>query len=364
MSLPETRLARTFLTATGFTTARQVVRALGAVQAQDYEGAKWGIAQRATGLRDADLDGDFDQGRLLRTHILRPTWHLVDPVDIRWLLALTAPHVKRTMATYDRQLGLDEPTFRQSRSALERALRDRDFLTRTEIKAVLLRARVGPLGVQQTAHLLMRAELDGLIVSGPRRGKQFTYALLDERVLSTPLPDRDWSLRELALRYFRTRGPATASDFSWWSGLRMPDVTRAVEASRDALDHADVRGTRYFDGGGAVPRRRPSAHLLPNYDEFFIGYRDRSAIGQRLGTVNVVTGGSAQISNVVVVNGQLVGGWRRTVRQQGVRLNLRLATSLTPAERSRVQRAVRRYEAFLDMPVRVEWFPVRRLHHR
>jgi hypothetical protein len=202
------------------------------------------------------------------------------------MLALTGPRVVKILARYDRELGLDDKVYRRSNAALAKALRDGVHLTRTELKAVLGEARVGPLDGQRTARLMMRAELDAVVCSGPRRGKQFTYALLDDRVPPVATVARDEALLELTRRYFRTRSPATAQDFAWWSGLAMSDVKRGIDLARADLEQATVDGKTYWSSGPSSGRSRPSACLLPNYDEFFIGYRDRSAIGKRLASVS------------------------------------------------------------------------------
>ncbi|HEX6313208.1 MAG TPA: winged helix DNA-binding domain-containing protein, partial [Gemmatimonadaceae bacterium] len=290
----------------------------------------------------------------LRTHVLRPTWHFVDPRDIRWMLRLTGPLITKRMAPYDRHLELDGPVFRRCNAALERALRDGQHLTRAEIKTVLGRARVPALGVQRTAHILMRAELDQVICSGPRRGKQFTYALFDERAPAGGRRDPDEDLLDLTRRYFRTRSPATAQDFSWWSGLPMTLVRRGIDMARSEMESLTIGGTTYWVAGPGLARRGHSAHLLPNYDEFFIGYRDRRAIGERLRSARTVTGGSAAIGNVIVVDGQLAGGWKRVPTRRGITLRLTLSSPLSEAERRRVLREVRRFQAFVETAVTVE----------
>jgi hypothetical protein len=355
MDIARQRLARTFLATRPWSTGRDVVRALGAVQAQDYEGAKWALSMRTSGATDAAIEREFESGTILRTHVLRPTWHFVDPTDIRWMLALTGPRVMKTMSTYDGKLGLDGKAFRKSHAALTRALRDHAHLTRTELKAVL-EPKVGPLGtgatgVQRVAHLMMRAELEGVICSGPRRGKQMTYALLDERVPSAPSISRDEALLELTRRYFRTRSPATPQDFSWWSGLAMADARRGIDLARDELESVSIGDVVYWMHGDTPGRQKPSAWLLPNYDEFFIGYRDRSAIGTRLKSVKAVTGGNALIAHVIAIDGQLVGGWRRSPARDSIRLKVQLMAPLTSTEQKRVLAEVRRFGTFIGLPV-------------
>ena len=210
---------------------------------------------------------------------------------------------------------------------------------------------VGPSGVQRTAHIMMRAELDAVVCSGPRRGKQFTYALLDERVASTTPSDRDEALLELARRYFHGRSPATAQDFGWWSGLPMPDVKRGIDLARTELEPVTIEGKKYWSAASAIAKPSPSAHLLPNYDEFFIGHRDRSAIGGRLASVKSVTGWNALSAHVVAIDGHLVGGWRRSPGRDAVVLDMKILTRLTATERDRLLKEVRRYATFAGKTV-------------
>lgn len=213
------------------TTAEQVVEHMLAVQAQDYPVAKWSLAQRATGILDADVDAALTAGTILRTHVLRPTWHFVRPADLRWLVELTAPRVRAVNASMERKLGLDDEVFARSNAALLSALAGGASLTRTEI-ASLLRARGIEAEGLRLGYLLMRPELDLLICSGPLRGKQQTYALLDERVPHPPASvSRDVALTQLVRRYLTSRGPATAKDLATWSSLPITTIRRALEAT-------------------------------------------------------------------------------------------------------------------------------------
>ena len=352
MDIARQRLVRSFLNGSPFTAGREVVRTLGAVQAQDYDGAKWALAQRTrAGMTDQALEQEFAAGHIVRTHVLRPTWHFVDPLDIRWMLALTGPRIMASMAPYNRHLELDAATFRRTNAAIAKALRDGKSLTRAELKAVLGETKPGTLGVQRVAHIMMQAELEALICSGPRRGRESTYALLDERVPAAPPLERDEALLKLTRCYFRTRAPATAQDFSWWSGLKMADVRRGIDLARSELESATIDGVEYWSNGDPPARPKPLAHMLPNYDELFIGYRDRSAMGQRLKSVKAVTGGSALIANVIFMDAQLVGGWRRSPGKDAIRLKVEILAPLNGAEEKRLMAEVRRYESFLGKPV-------------
>ncbi len=347
------RLANQFLTTTGPKRASDVVRALGAVQAQDYAGAKWALAQRVRGATHVDIEREIDGGSILRTHVLRPTWHFVAPEDIRWMLALTAPRVSTAMAYYNRRLELDAAVFRRSNAVLTKALAGGKSLTRGELKGSLERAGIPITTGQRLGHLMMQAELDAVICSGPRRGKQFTYALLDERAPPTATKDRDEALLELTRRYFATRGPATVRDFAWWSGLTVADVKRGIDIAGRELQQIALDGGTYWLGAGRArrPKRSPSAHLLPNYDEYFIGFKDRSAIVQRLVDAKAVTAGNALLAHVVFVDGQLVGGWTRSVEKKSIVVTLTLQARLNAAERKRVAAAARAFGEFLNVPV-------------
>jgi hypothetical protein len=349
------RLAAQHLVRPSLDHPADVVRALGAVQSQDYAGAKWAIGLRLASGDDARVERAANEGAIVRTHVLRPTWHFVAPEDLRWMLALTAPAVKRRMATYDRQMGIDEPLVRRSTAAMAKALRGGRHLTRIELGAALRRARIPVASTSHLAHLAMQAELDAVIVSGPRRGKQSTYALVDERVPPTAPLDRDEALLRLTTRYFATRSPATPRDLAWWSGLSVGDARRGIEMAGAALEREDIGGTAYWSDPASRDDEAasPLAHLLPNYDEYFIGYRDRGAIARRIASAAIVTGWGPGIPHVVIVDGQLVGGWKRTVGARRAAVELAPATTLTKAERRAVAAAAERYGHFLGVPTEI-----------
>ena len=355
------RLEHQHLVSPALRTAAEVVRALGAVQAQDYPSAKWAIAQRSVGLTDNDVERAYASGEILRTHVLRPTWHFVLPEDVRWMLALTASRIAAAMAYQNRALGLDAIVFRRSNGALERALRDNKSLTRAELTVVLREAGVEASTGQHVGQLLMQAELDAVIISGPRRGNQLTYVLFDERVLASSPRERDEALHDLARRYYATRGPATLQDFAWWSGLTVAEAKRAIEACGSLLSREthDGREHWYAASSGARSRTRRLAHLLPNYDECFVGLKDRSAFGVRLTEARRNARVDALMGHVIFVDGQIVGAWQRTLGKNPT-VALRLFVPLTRAEEKLVERAAARLGEFLGRPVVVSLSPRRR----
>ena len=341
------RLANQYLTGPGLRSPVDVVRALGAVQAQDYNGAKWAVGLRTRSATDRDVEHALASGAILRTHVLRPTWHFILPEDIRWMLALTGPRISAAMGIYNPRLGLTKAVFRRSHAIIEKALAAGGHLTRQELAAELRRARIDTSDFR-LARLVMQAEVDALICSGPRRGKQFTYALLDTRAPSAPAMDRDEALSRLARIYFATRGPATAHDFAWWSGLLVSDAKRAIEILGKALTSLTIDEKPFWtiERSKPAPPIEGTAHLLPNYDEYFIGHRDRSAIGRRLKGVELVTGGDARVSHVVLVHGELIGRWKRVARDGHAKADVTLVGRVSAAERTAIERAKARFEAF------------------
>ncbi len=326
---------------------------LAAVQSQDYAGAKWGLAQRLADATDAALDAAFNSGAILRTHVLRPTWHFVTPADIRWLLALTAPRVHAVNASMYRKLGLDQATFGRSDAALVSALAGHTYLTRDELRDCLERAGVVTGTGQRLAYLVMHAELDGLICSGPRRGRQFTYALLAERAPQARVLDREAALAELAGRYFTSRGPASVPDFARWSGLTVAEATVGLRHVKAGLDQAAVDGqTLFFPPPSPASPPSPQAHLLSIYDEYIAGYKDRRPVVAEEHAARLWALGNA-LSYILVLDGQVVGTWRRDLRADAVVVEMTPFRPLTHAEGGAVNLALQRYGAFLGLPVEV-----------
>lgn len=354
--IADQRLANQRLLKPTLERAIDVVSLLGAVQAQDYGAAKWGLAQRTRNATDADIEQEISAGAIVRTHILRPTWHFVAAADIHWMLALSAPRVHAANAYYYRHLELDEGVFSKSRKVLIKALQGGKQLTRVELGGALEKAGIPMKDPRRLSASMMRAELDGVVCSGARRGKQFTYTLLDERVSRARVLDRDEALAELARRYFSTRGPATADDFSWWSGLTKSDSKRAADAAAPGLEHEIIDGMSYWfpTATRLTKRRTPIAHLLPNYDEYFIGFRDRGAFAKRLRAAGIEARTDALSGHILAINGQIVGGWGRTLRGKEAIVRLKLLQRLTAPENRAVEQAVRDFGEFLGIESKIQ----------
>ena len=330
------------------------VRWLGAVQAQDYGEAKWGIALRTSATTDAAVDKAFNRGAFVRLHALRPTWHFVAPEDLRWLLALTSPRVHAANARVYRRLELDAAVLERARSIIVKALRDRHHRTRAELGALLQEKRIHASG-QRLAYLLMHCELDGVVCSGPLQGGKHTYALVAERVPPTAAKSRDEALVELALRYFTSHGPATAHDFAWWSGLTVREARQGAELAR-ALESVALNGKTYWfaEHDLSVGTDPQVIHLLPNYDEHLVAYRDHGPSLDPRAPDALRNWGNALTSHMVTRNGLVVGGWRRTIADERIAITLDLKAPLKPAERRALHAAAEEYGKFKGLPAIVE----------
>ena len=332
-----------------------VVRLFGALQAQDYPAAVWAIAQR-TDLDRGDIDADYQAGRLIRTHVLRPTWHLVAADDLRWLLELTGPRVNRANAPTYRREGLDAATLARGQDLLVEALADGP-LTRQQLGSALERLGFPAAGLR-LGYVIMAAELDRLICSAGFLGKQHGYARFDDRVPLAPAIDRDAARRELATRYYRGHGPATAADLAWWSGMTLGDARAATADAGDALESARVDGREcWWEAGAGEPaatsdRLARRVHLLPNFDEYTVAYRDRENLTSPL----VDRPFEDRLNrHIVLVDGVVGGGWRNENSSKEHLIEVRLATEPTPEVDAGIRAAADWYGRVNGVTVRVEY---------
>jgi hypothetical protein len=352
LTISEARLHHQHLSRPPLDRPEDVVHWLGAVQAQDYAGAKWAIAQRSRTTSETELDRLFNDGLILRTHVMRPTWHFVTPADIRWLLGLTAPRVNAISAYYYRKFELDDAVFRRSNAAIVRALRDGKQRTRAELGQALKSAGLFADGLR-LSYLVFRAELEGIVCSGALRGKQFTYALLDDRVPPTKRLTRDEALAELASRYFSSHGPALLQDFAWWSCLTISDANAGAAMARPALKQETIDGKTYWFSSlpKLAPQKKPTVYLLPNYDEYLIAYKERSASFDQSLITHPDQVKGALWAHIVVLNGMVVGGWRRSIKKQAVTIETKLLLKLDQEQQKALKAAAERYGQFLGKPV-------------
>jgi hypothetical protein len=346
------RLHNQLITRHTFEKVEDVVRWLCAVQAQDYGAAKWALGLRIQNATDEIIEQAFASGAILRTHVMRPTWHFVSPTDIRWLLALTAPRVNAGNASWYRRLELDDALFMHSNAVLAKELQGGKQLTRAELISVLQRASFIADDLLRFTYIIMRAELDGIICSGARRGKQFTYALLDERAPQARILDRDEALAELTVRYFTSRGPATLQDFVWWSGLAVSDARTGLDMVTPKLMNEVIDEQTYWYSSSTSHAKALSqtVYLLPNFDEYIVGYTDRTAVFDASHIQKLDARENVLFNHTIVLDGQVIGTWKRTIQKDLVILTPNLFTTLTRAETSALVESANRYGAFLDIP--------------
>ena len=354
------RLHASGLLATRFVSPEEVVGWFGAVQSQDYPGASWGIGRRlGPGTTASVIDEAFDAGRVLRTHAMRPTWHFVLPADVRWILELTSPRVQRLNATYYRKTELDATTLAAAADVIARSLEGGRHMARPELARALEAAGIATDG-QRLSLLVMYAELEGVVCSGPRRGRQFTYALLDERTgrARAPARTREAALAELTRRYFASHGPAQPRDFAWWSGLTIADAKAGLAMAGPEIVHERIDGADWWwapppGGDPEIPAGGPLVHLLPNYGEYLGSYRDHAPtfddamLGERWAE-------ELFAAHLVVRDGMAIGGWKREIRRHEVIVRPDVLVELDAAGQAALERAAATYGRFVGLPARIE----------
>jgi len=322
----------------------EVLKSLVAIQGQDYAGAKWGLAQRTRNCTNDQVEQALTNGRILRLHVMRPTWHLVSADDIRWLVELTAPRVHAACNSYFRKAGLDDKVLRRTNKVITKVLLGGHQLTR----AAVTTAGIEPGDSTRFGHILLHAELDGLICSGARKGNQFTYALLAERAPRSRMLERDEALGEITSRYFSTRGPATVHDFVWWSGLKIADARRGIEINGYRLESSSINDKQYWFSADKGPAKKLArrVHLLPLYDEYFIAYKDRSAAVHP--NANRFQGKTSLVFDPpMVMDGRSVGVWERVLGRSSVKIKLHPFIRLKSSDRADFREAAASYAEFL-----------------
>jgi winged helix DNA-binding protein len=345
------RLATQRLTGDAPSTAAEVVRMLGCVQSQEYGHALWSLGMRTSGLTAADVQAEFDSGFFLRTHILRPTWHFVAAEDIRWILQVTAPRVQKLNQTIYRQHGLDPATLEQGLAIIIEELEGRRYRTRVELARALADRGLASQGVG-LAYIVMNAELAGVICSGPVRGAQQTYALLEERVPRSTGADarsasgaRRADIPELAARFFLGHGPASLQDLARWSSLTVGQCRDALDVIKDQLGCISVEGEElWFDPAAPPPGPVPGALLLPLYDELTLSY---PVINFPQSTGHPHQRGEDLFIGCVIISETNVGLWRRTLRGRKMIMEITVSAGVLPKSRDILEAAAADLATFL-----------------
>lgn len=345
------RMQNQGLASTSFRSAEEAVEVLGAVQAQDFPNSKWGIGLRLRRATNETLDEAFNKGKILRTHVMRPTWHYVSPHDILWMQSLTGPRVLQMMGHYNRKLELSPEFFQKTSKLLTRMLQGENFLTRQEIGKELHKEGM-KLTPQKIAHVVMQAELEGSICSGPLKGKQHTYALIDERAPKARVLPREAALKELVLRYFTAHGPATVKDFVWWSGLTVKDTLHGIHLNGSKIHSMPFQETTfYFSPKQKPPQTDPEKmYLLPNYDEFTIGYTSKHAL-YLPPQVSISFG--VGFYHALMQNGMVLGTWKRSPAKKHFSIQTRLVNALSKAQQQSLHAATKAYGVFFGKETKI-----------
>lgn len=351
MTLPEIarcRLANQQLAGTSFSQPTDLLAWFGAIQGQEYAPAKWALGLRLPHLKDEDIERELTTGTIVRTHLLRPTWHFVAAADIRWMLQLTAPRVHAVNAYMYRQCELDSRLLNRCQDIMIKRLEGGKQLTRKVLNEAFRENGIIAEG-HRLSYIMGYAELEGLICSGARQGNQFTYALLEERVPPSPAKSPDEALVELTKRYFLSRGPATIKDYSTWSGLTVSDCKRGLSMLGNAMTTVKVDGKEYHGDPDALsnPKPHPEIVLLPIYDEFIMGYKDREAI--LLFRNSFESKPFLPFDNTIVQDGQIIGSWKRTFQKNSIDFKYQFLESPDQEQSDLFEKAVRRFETFTGL---------------
>jgi hypothetical protein len=338
------RLVNQQLTRSDFTDPGALVRWMGCIQAQDYGAAVWAIGNRITRIGYSDIERDFNKGRILRTHILRPTWHFIAPEDIRWMLKLTGGKVRRILQRYLKKTGVEEKDLKLSKKIFEKELAGSRWLTRSTLNEMLKSKKINTDEIRMAFHL-MDAELEGLICSGPRQGKQFTYMLLEERVPAFKPIDGREAVSEMTKRYFQSRGPATQKDFCWWSGLSTQEAKLGLEMNEKNMACEKIKGAGYWFYEGKAQLKTTGIQLLPVYDEYAVGYHDRSAI---IHPDHLNLSGSGIFRPVIIHQGKIAGLWKKIAGKGKIHVEKQLFTPMNQAAAAALEKAEKAYKRFLE----------------
>jgi hypothetical protein len=342
------RLANQQIVATRCQEPAEVVASLGAMQAQDYLGTLWAIGLRLPAATETDIEQAIADRTIIRTWPLRSTLHFVAAADVHWLLEFLGPRIVATAGLRHEQFGLDKTVLTRIRRVLVKALQSDQQLTRDEIYTLLQRARISVEG-QRGYHILWRMGVDRIICFGARRGKQQTFTLLEEWSPKVRVLDSDAALAELTLRYFQGHGPATLPDFVWWSGLKISDARTGLAMVSARLESVTVNDTVYWMNPASLGRTASVVSLLPGFDEYLLGYRDRSASLDPLDAQKIQPGSNGIFAATIVINGKITGTWKRVFAKKSVAISTDLFRSLTKAEARALEVAMGRYCEFLGM---------------
>lgn len=350
-NIPLIRLTNQLILSHNINTVKKVVAWMGAMQAQDFKMAKWAIGLRLQKVNEHTVEDAINKGEIIRTHLLRPTWHFVSSEDIFWMLKLTAPQIKSSLKSRHRQLNIDESEIRKCNRILENELRDEKHLTRDQLISRLKQSKI-EIKNNRASHIFLLAELEGLICSGSSKNGKQTYALLEERVKNKIIISKEEALSKLALKYFTSHSPATLQDFIWWSGLPAKDAKSALDMVQSNFISEEINGNKYLINKlySLSSNNRNSIHMLPAYDEFIISYKDRSA-SIRMESIRKVISSNGLFRPSIEINGEITGIWKPIRKSNNVVIGIYLFQKQKKIIKNIIEKVALEYGNFLQKKI-------------
>ncbi|WP_343696045.1 winged helix DNA-binding domain-containing protein [Flavobacterium sp.] len=333
---------------------QEIVKHFGAMQAQDYAMAKWAIGSRCDA-SEKEIEEAVNSAQIIRTHILRPTWHFVSPEDIYWMLDLAGPQVKRMTISGAKKFGFDSKKLEQANNSIEKLLSGNNHLTRDEI--------MQELGIKRTskedflsAAIMMHAEQDGLVCNGRMKGKKITYGLLEERVQKPKTKlTKEEALAKLALRYLESHGPATLLDFSWWSGFPPTICAKAIDAIKLQLEFVEIENQNYYFVNQNIEKVnfKQSIHFLPAFDEILISYKTREASFLTDHQTKVFTNNGI-FKPIILEDGKVIGIWKRTIKKDHAKIETEFFNETENSKKQILFEGIKSFEKYLGTKIVIE----------
>lgn len=353
--IAQLRLSNQQLTMKDLNSAKDLVNWMGAVQAQDFGMSKLAISSRLKNSNEEKINTSLDNAEILRTHLLRPTWHLVSADNIYWILNLSAPRLKRILKNRLKDLEISKFVLIKSFKILERNLDGNKSLSRKKIVELFKEEKI-KTNENRASHILMQAELNGLICSGTTNKNDTTYALLEERVPIKNNFSKEESLSKLALKYFQSHSPAAICDFVWWSGLTIKDAQIALNSIKSDLNCEKIEGKElwFTDTFKFISHVNNSIFLLPAYDEFIISYKDRSASisNEKYRKAISING---LFRPTIVVNGKVIGIWKRKIEKDNNLIEIELFENQNKSIKSKIKNEAKKLKSFYNKNLEVNF---------
>jgi hypothetical protein len=331
----------------GFNEPEKLVAWMGAIQAQDYNMSKWALGVRLKSATIKDIETALNKGKILRTHVMRPTWHLVAAEDIRWMLQLSKERIKSSCASRDRDLEITEKLYSKCNHLIVNILKNNNHLTRQELSFELAKAGIA-VDTSRMIHFMMRAEVEGIICSGIDKGNKQTYALIDERVPPAKILHKEEALATLATKYFKSHSPASLQDFVWWSGLSVSDARQAIYLIQPELFTVRFHESPLLVHQTYSEELKPfdTFHFLPAFDEYIIAYKDRKSILEMEHQPKAFSKNGI-FHPIIVSNGRIIGTWQKTGNKNRIAVKPALFEATDPND-DRLKIAENRYKAFFS----------------